>query len=99
MNSFLFVSKQSPRSDLWHSVRFSPQTCSSSSPHAQWGGGRATPEALFLQGRAPSPVLMGSSASGPGKVLLDMRSQDVHQELSTAALALPLQNCHAKKGM
>lgn len=57
----------------------------------------ATPEPLFLEGRAPSPMLMGSSASGPGKVLLEMRSQGIHQEHSTAAFILLIQNSYAKK--
>lgn len=42
-------------------------------------------------------MLMGSSASGPGKVLLEMRSQGIHQEHSTAAFILLIQNGYAKK--
>lgn len=70
-----------------------PQIRSSSSLLWQWGRAVA-----HLQERAPSPVLMGSFASGPGKVILEMRSQSVHQELSTVVFFLPLQSCHARRG-
>lgn len=67
-----------------------PQICSSSSLHMQWG--RIPSRAPRPTGKAPPSMLMGCSSSGPGKVLLEMRSRGVHQELGTDAFSLPLQS-------
>lgn len=69
-----------------------PQICSSSSLDMQWGSGRIPSRAPRSAGKGPSSMLKGCSSSGPGKVLLQMRSRGVHQELGTDAFSLSLQN-------